>query len=134
MDDATTVTFIIKRSDFAVMLSGDDCIQVYKSPYPYFTAERPVRRISMNVILGELNKAGIQHDTLHDVFQLAESIAESCEFFRQPGESRLRVLDLAASLFDHVAAECIVDVVSLGLTDTGGSGVDGSPDGSNQDA
>lgn len=72
----------------------------------------------MNVILTELKKAGIEHDTLDDVFKLAESIADSCDFFKQSGESRLRVLDLSASLFDHVATECIGEVISLGVTDS----------------
>lgn len=57
---------------------------------------------------------------------MAESISDACDFFRQPGESRLRVLDLAASLFDHVAAECIGDVAALnvaeGSGDAGGVG------------
>lgn len=80
----------------------------------------------MNVILGELRRAGVEHETLEDVFSLAESISEACDFFRQPGESQLRVLDLAASLFDHVAAECIGDVAALnvaeGRSDAGGVG------------
>nr|WEG72012.1 protein UL91 [Murid betaherpesvirus 2] len=80
----------------------------------------------MNVILGELRRAGVEHETLEDVFSLAESISDACDFFRQPGESRLRVLDLAASLFDHVAAECIGDVAALnaaeGAGDAGGVG------------
>nr|WEG69777.1 protein UL91 [Mastomys natalensis cytomegalovirus 3]WEG69917.1 protein UL91 [Mastomys natalensis cytomegalovirus 3]WEG70057.1 protein UL91 [Mastomys natalensis cytomegalovirus 3]WEG70197.1 protein UL91 [Mastomys natalensis cytomegalovirus 3]WEG70337.1 protein UL91 [Mastomys natalensis cytomegalovirus 3] len=87
----------------------------------------------MNVILGELNRAGIEHETLDDVFRLAESIAESCDFFRQPGESRFRVLDLAASLFDHVAAECVGDVIALGVESEDG-GSDASAGGLRTDA
>lgn len=79
-----------------------------------------VRVASMNVILAELRRAGIEHETLEDVFSLAESISDACDFFRQPGESRLRVLDLAASLFDHVAAECIGDVAALNVAEGGG--------------
>ncbi|AFX83405.1 B91 [Murid betaherpesvirus 8] len=87
----------------------------------------------MNVILGELKKAGIDHKNLDDVFRFAESLAESCEFFRQPGESRLRVLDLAASLFDHVATECIENVISLGVAGEDNEDSDGS-DGSDIDS
>lgn len=69
------------------------------------------------MILGELRKAGVDHERTDDVFRLAESIADACDFFKQPGESKLRVLDLSASLFDHVAAECIGDVISLKVAD-----------------
>lgn len=87
----------------------------------------------MNVILGELKKAGIDHKKLDDVFRFAESLVGSCEFFRQPGESRLRVLDLASSLFDHVAAECIENVISLGIAGEENEESDGS-DGSEIDS
>lgn len=80
----------------------------------------------MNVILGELKKAGIDHKNLDDVFRFAEALVGSCEFFRQPGESRLRVLDLAASLFDHVAAECIETVISIGVAGEENDESDGS--------
>ncbi|CCE57091.1 M91 protein [Murid betaherpesvirus 1] len=120
------VTFMVNTSEGDVMLLGVACIQVYKSAVPPLaSAKHSSTPSSMNVILGELRKAGIEHETLEDVFRLAESIGEACDFFRQPGESRLRVLDLAVSLFDHVAAECIGDVVSLGFVES----QDGAPGG-----
>ncbi|AWV68176.1 M91 protein [Murid betaherpesvirus 1] len=112
------VTFMVNTSEGDVMLLGLACIQVYKSAVSPLAAAKHRSAPSMNVILGELRKAGIEHETLEDVFRLAESIGEACDFFRQPGESRLRVLDLAVSLFDHVAAECIGDVVSLGFVES----------------
>lgn len=67
----------------------------------------------MNSILNELCKAGVRHEATEDVFAFSVQMFKNFEFLFQDDGSELRQLELIASLFDHIAVECVNDVTGL---------------------
>lgn len=67
----------------------------------------------MNNILSELTRAGVAHEKTEDAFSFAAEVYSRFKFLFQNGESELRQLEHVATLFDHVAVECVNDVIRL---------------------
>lgn len=67
----------------------------------------------MNSILAELGRAGVRHEAVEDAFALSSRIFKNFSFLFQDNESELRQLELVTSLFDHVAVECVNDIINL---------------------
>lgn len=70
----------------------------------------------MNQIVRELNRCGLPHAKAEDVFTYVRDMFERFQFLFKPApecSSELRQLELVASLFDHVAVECVGDVMKL---------------------
>ncbi|AAK57134.1 T91 [Tupaiid betaherpesvirus 1] len=80
----------------------------------------------MNSLLQELNRAGIAYESAEDIFAYAERVVRSFSFLFPAGESELRQLESAGSLFDQLAIECLHEVTALIATPEGGGA--GAPD------
>lgn len=65
----------------------------------------------MNDLLVELNRLGAASANTEDVFVAAGRLFRSFDFLFNEGESELRKLELTCSLFDHLATECVNDIV-----------------------
>ncbi|AFK83928.1 B91 [miniopterid betaherpesvirus 1] len=71
----------------------------------------------MNNILNELARVGVTHEKTEDAFSFAGEVYSRFKFLFQSGESELRQLELVTTLFDHVAVECVNDIVKLSCED-----------------
>lgn len=67
----------------------------------------------MNDLLSELRKDSAPHVTTEDVFAFSRRVFKNFGAIFQEWESDLRKLELVASLFDHVAVECVNDVTGV---------------------